>query len=258
MKTLNVGIVGYKFMGKAHSNAWLKAPKFFDLDIEPVMKVACGRHKEPLEEFAHRWGWEETETDWKELVHRDDIDIIDVSSPQNTHHDIAIAAARAGKHIFCEKPQAMTYAEAKEMYEVAEKAGIKHYLNHNYRRCPAVMLAKRLINEGKIGRIFHWLGEYLQSWIVDPNFPLTWHLRKETAGYGPQGDLNSHMIDLARFLVGEVRSVCCMTKQFISKRPMPDEVASGTFKAAVKSTEMGKVGVEDAAFMLAFMETRGA
>ncbi len=254
MKRLNVGIIGYKFMGKAHSNAWLKAPKFFDLDVRPVMKVACGRHKEPLEEFADRWGWEETETDWKKLVERDDIDIVDVASPQNTHHDIAIAAARAGKHIFCEKPQAMTYAEAKEMYEVAKKAGIKHYLNHNYRRCPAVMLAKRLINDGKIGRIFHWIGEYLQSWIVDPNFPLTWHLRKETAGYGPQGDLNSHMIDLARFLVGEVRSVCCMTKQFISKRPMPDEVASGTFKAAVKSTEMGEVGVEDAAFMLAEFE----
>ena len=251
MKKLNVGIVGYKFMGKAHSNAWMKAPLFFDIDVHPVMKVACGRHAKPLQEFADRWGWEEIETDWRKMIARDDIDIVDIASPQNTHHEIAIAAAKAGKHIFCEKPQAMTYKQAKEMYEAAEKAGIVHYLNHNYRRCPAVMLAKRLIKEGKIGRIFHWLGEYLQSWIVDPNFPLTWHLRKETAGYGPQGDLNSHMIDLARFLVGEIASVSCMTKQFISERPMPDEVASGTFKAAVKGTEKGKVGVEDAAFMLA-------
>jgi len=220
MKKLNIGIVGYKFMGKAHSNAWMKAPRFFDLDVQPVMKVACGRHEEPLKEFAKRWGWEEVETDWRKMVERDDIDIVDIASPQNTHHEIAIAAAKAGKHIFCEKPQALNYKQAKEMYEVAEKSGIVHYLNHNYRRCPAVMLAKRLIKEGKIGKIFHWLGEYLQSWIVDPNFPLTWHLRKETAGYGP----------------------------------IPDEVESGTFKAAIKSTEKGKVGVEDAAFMLAEFE----
>ena len=251
MKTLNVGIIGYKFMGKAHSNAWIKAPRFFDLDVQPVMKVACGRHAEPLAEFARRWGWEQTCTDWKELVARDDIDIVDVAAPQNLHHDIAMAAAKAGKHIFCEKPQAMSYAQAKEMYETAEKAGVKHYLNHNYRRCPAVRLAKRLIDEGRIGRIFHWLGEYLQSWIVDPSFPLTWHLRKETAGYGPHIDLNSHMIDLARYLVGEVSSISCLTKQFISERPLPDEVSAGTFKAAVKGKEMGKVGVEDAAFVIA-------
>ncbi len=254
MKKMNVGIIGYKFMGKAHSNAWIKAPRFFDLDVQPVMKVACGRHEEPLREFAERWGWEDIETDWHKMINRDDIDIVDIAAPQNVHHEIAIAAAKAGKHIFCEKPQAMTYAEAKQMYEIAEKAGITHYLNHNYRRCPAVMLAKRLIDEGRIGKVYHWLGEYLQSWIVDPNFPLTWHLRKETAGYGPQGDLNSHMIDLARFLVGEIKSICGMTKQFIKERPMPDEVASGTFKAAVKSSEMGKVGVEDTAFMITEFE----
>lgn len=254
MKKLNVGIVGYKFMGKAHSNAWMKAPLFFDLDVRPVMKVACGRHKEPLREFAQRWGWEEIETDWRKMVERDDIDIVDIAAPQNTHHEIATAAAKAGKHIFCEKPLAMDFSQGKEMYEAAEKAGVVHYLNHNYRRCPAVMLARRLITEGKIGRIYHWLGEYLQSWIVDPNFPLTWHLKKETAGYGPHIDLNSHMIDLARFLVGEIASVSCMTKQFISERPMPDEVASGTFKAAVKSMEKGRVSVEDAALMIAEFE----
>jgi len=254
MKELNVGIVGYKFMGKAHSNAWIKAPLFFDLPMKPVMKVACGRHEEPLREFARRWGWQEIETDWKKMVARDDIDIIDVSLPQYLHHDVAIEAAKAGKHIFCEKPLALSYKQAKEMYEVAEKAKVKHYLNHNYRRCPAVRLAKRLIDEGRIGQIYHWRGAYLQSWITDPNFPLTWHLKKETAGSGPQGDLNSHSVDLARYLVGEIKSVVAMTKQFVGERPLPVEVASGTFKAESKGTEKGKVTVEDAAFMLVEFE----
>ncbi len=254
MKTLNVGIIGYKFMGKAHSNAWKTAQYFFDLNIKPVMKVACGRNRGQLKEFADNWGWEEIETDWRKMVQRDDVDIVDIATPPNVHHDIAIEAAKAGKHIFCEKPLANSYEEAKEMYEAAEKNGIKHYLNHNYRRCPAVMLAKRLIDEGKIGRIFHWRGAYLQSWIVDPNFPLTWHLRKEIAGSGPQGSINSHNVDLARFLVGEIKSVNAMTAQFIEERPLPDESVSGTFKGAVKGTQKGKVTVEDAAFMLAEFE----
>ncbi len=250
MKELNVGIVGYKFMGKAHSNAWKNAPLFFDVNIKPVMKAACGRHGDQLNEFAKRWGWQSVETDWKKLVHRDDIDIVDICVPQYLHYEVAMEAAKAGKHIFCEKPLALNYAQAKEMYEAAEKSGKTHYINHNYRRCPAVRLAKRLIDEGKVGRIFHWRGAYLQSWIVDPNFPLTWHLKKETAGSGPHGDLNSHSVDLARYLVGEIKSVTCMTAQFIKERPMPDEAAAGTFKGAVKSTEKGKVTVEDAAFML--------
>lgn len=254
MKELNVGIVGYKFMGKAHSNAWIKAPLFFDLPVKPVMKVACGRHQEPLKGFAQRWGWQEIETDWKKLVRRDDIDIVDVALPQYLHHDVAVEAAKARKHIFCEKPLAISYEQAKEMYEVAEKYKVKHYLNHNYRRCPAVRLAKKLIDECKIGQIFHWRGAYLQSWITDPTFPLTWHLRKETAGSGPQGDLNSHSVDLARYLVGEIKSIMAMTKQFVSERPLSDEVAAGTFKAATKGKEKGKVTVEDAAFMLVEFE----
>lgn len=255
MKQLNVGIIGYKFMGKAHSNAWKKAPLFFDVAAEPVLKVACGRHKEPLQEFADRWGWEEIETDWKKVVTRDDVDIIDIGVPQHLHAEIAIAAAKAGKHIFCEKPLAMSSDQAKEMYEAAEANGVKHYVNHNYRRCPAVLLAKRLIDEGKVGRIFHWRGAYLQSWIVDPNFPLTWHLQKDKAGSGPHGDLNSHSIDLARFLVGDIKSVACMTAQFIKERPLPDEVAAGTFKAAVDTgSQKGTVTVEDAAFMVVEFE----
>ena len=254
MKALNIGIIGYKFMGKAHSNAWKSAPFFFDLDVQPVMKVACGRHEGPLKEFAARWGWQDIETDWRKVVKRDDVDIIDISVPQHLHYEIAIEAAKAGKHIFCEKPLAVSYEQAKEMYAVSEENGVKHYLNHNYRRCPAVLLAKQLIDEGKIGRIFHWRGTYLQSWIVDPNFPLTWHLRKESAGSGPQGDLNSHSVDLARFLVGEIKSVSCMTAQFIKERPLPDEAAAGTFKGAVKGSEKGQVTVEDAAFMLVEFE----
>lgn len=254
MKKLNVGMIGYKFMGKAHSNAWKQAPHFFDVDVEPVLKVACGRHAEPLQEFADRWGWEEIETDWQNVVKRDDIDIIDIGVPTHLHHDIAVAAAKAGKHIFCEKPMALSYEQAKEMYEAAEENGINHYLNHNYRRCPAVQLAKKLIDDGKIGRIFHWRGAYLQSWIVDPNFPLTWHLQKETAGSGPHGDLNSHSIDLARFLVGDIKRVSCITANFIQERPLPDEEAAGTFKGATKGGDTGRVSVEDAAFMLAEFE----
>jgi predicted dehydrogenase len=250
MKTLNVGIVGYKFMGKAHSNAWMKAPLFFDLPAKPIRKVACGRHEAPLKDFAEHWGWEEIETDWKKMVARKDVDIVDISAPQNMHYEIALGAIANGKHVFSEKPMAMSYEQAKEMYEAAKKAGVKHYVNHNYRRCPAVMLAKKLIDEGKIGRIYHFLGEYLQSWIMDPTFPLTWHLRKETAAYGPHIDLGSHTIDIARFLVGEITSITGMTRQFITERPLPDEVAAGTFKAAsAAGGGKGKVGVEDAAMM---------
>ena len=248
MKTMNVGIVGYKFMGKAHSNAWKQAPLFFDMDVKPVLKVACGRHADSLKAFADRWGWEQTEADWKKMVHRDDVDIVDISAPQHLHYEIAMEAARAGKHIFCEKPLAMNYAQAKEMYELVEKKGVTHYLNHNYRRCPAVRLARKLIDDGKVGRIFHWRGCYLQDWIVDPGFPLTWHLQKETAGSGPQGDLNSHSVDLARYLVGDIRKVTAMTANFITERPLPDEVASGTFSGKSKGGK-GTVTVEDAAFM---------
>ena len=183
----------------------------------------------------------------------DDVDIVDISTPTHLHHPIALEAAKAGKHIFCEKPVALTYAQASEMYEAAEKAGVKHFLNHNYRRCPAVRLAKRLIDEGKVGRIFHWRGAYLQSWIVDPAFPLTWHLQQETAGYGPHADLGSHSVDLARYLVGEIRSVTGMTRQFIPERPLPG-AAAGTFTAKAGEGGKGKVTVEDASFMVVEFE----
>ncbi|MCK5280159.1 MAG: Gfo/Idh/MocA family oxidoreductase, partial [Cyclobacteriaceae bacterium] len=161
---------------------------------------------------------------------------------------------KAGKHIFCEKPHALNFEQSKEMYEAVIVSGVKHYLNHNYRKCPAVMLAKQFIDEGKIGRIFQWRGAYLQDWIIDPNFPLTWHLRKETAGAGPQNDLNSHSVDLARYLVGEIKSVMGLTTTFIKERPLAEGVEEKAFSATSTSKKMGKVTVDDAASMLVEFE----
>lgn len=254
MSTMNVAIIGTKFMGKAHSNAWLNAPRFFDMAIQPVLKVACGTNEAETKEFAERWGWEDYATDWREVVSRDDVDIIDISVPTYLHHDIAIAAAQAGKHIFCEKPFALSMQEARDMLDAVEAAGVTHYINHNYRRCPAVRLAKKLIDDGMIGRIFHWRGAYLQDWIVDPDFPLTWHLRAETAGSGPMGDLNSHSVDLARYLVGDITAVTAMTANFITERPLPGEGAATFSAGGGNVTETGPVTVEDAAFMLAQFE----
>ena len=254
MKKLNVAIIGAKFMGKAHSNAWTQVGHFFNLGAMPVLKVACDLVEESARELAARWGWEHTDTDWRRVVHRDDVDIVDISAPTYLHHEIAVEAARAGKHVFSEKPMALNTRQAVEMYEVAEKAGVVHYLNHNYRRCPAVALARQMIEEGRIGEIFHWRGAYLQSWIVDPQFPLTWQLRSETAGSGPHADLNSHLVDLARYLVGEIASVTAITRQFVAERPLPDEKTSGAFQAGSGlqgPPERGAVTVEDAAFVLA-------
>ena len=250
MKTFNIGIIGYKFMGRAHSNAWKKAPLFFDLPRNIVLKAACGRHEASLKTFAGKWGWEETETDWKKLVARKDIDIIDIALPQHLHYEVAVAAAKAGKHIFCEKPLAMSSSEAAMMLKTCEDNKVKHYLNHNYRRTPAIALAKKMIDEGRIGRIFHWRAAYQQDWIVDPAFPLTWQLRKETAQAGPQWDLNSHCIDLAQYLVGEIDKVTCLTTNFITERPLADEATSGNLSAAPIADKSGQVTVEDAALMM--------
>ena len=253
MKTLNVAIIGTGFMGKAHSNAWGTAPKFFQLGIKPMMKVACDTERECTATFANNWGWETIETDWRKVVERKDVDIVDICTPTWLHQEIAVAAAQNGKNIFCEKPITLTYAGAKEMFEAAEKAGIVHYLNHNYRRVPAVTFAKQLIEQGKIGTIYHWRGTYLQDWITDPNFPLTWHLQKKFAGAGPHYDLNSHSVDLGRYLVGEILAVTAMMKTFVTERPLPGKGA-GTFKAGTGATDMAKVTVDDAAFMLTEFE----
>jgi predicted dehydrogenase len=253
LKKLNVAIIGTGFMGKAHSNGWRQAPKFFQLGIEPVLKVACDTEVECTSSFAKNWGWEDIETDWHKVIERKDVDIVDICTPTWLHQEIAIAAAKHGKHIFCEKPITLTYEGAKEMFEAAEKAGVVHYLNHNYRRAPAVSFAKKLIDEGKIGTIYHWRGTYLQDWITDPKFPLTWHLQKKFAGAGPHFDLNSHSVDLGRYLVGDIQTVTALMKTFIPERPLPGKGA-GTFKAGTGSTDTGKVTVDDAAFMLVEFE----
>jgi predicted dehydrogenase len=254
MRTLNVAIIGQSFMGRAHSHAWRNAGRFFDLPAEPVLKLAVGRDQDALSAFAQRWGWQETASDWRDVVERDDIDVIDVSVPTDLHADIAVAAAEAGKHVFCEKPIALDSAQARRMLDAAERAGVVHYLNHNYRRTPAVMLARQLIDEGFVGRIFHWRGAYLQDWIVDPSYPLTWHLRAEQAGAGPHFDLGSHNVDLARFLVGEISRVSAMTARFTEERPLPGPGAATFSAGSGGSGETGPVTVEDAAFVVAEFE----
>lgn len=251
MKTMNVAIIGTKFMGKAHSNAWLNAPRFFDMGIRPVLKVAVGTDPAGTQALADTWGWEEWSTDWREVVARPDIDIVDIATPTYLHHEMAVAAANHGKHIFLEKPFSLTVEQAREMLAAAENAGVVHYVNHNYRRVPAVRLAKKLVEDGFVGRIFHWRSTYLQDWIVDPTFPLTWHLRQETAGYGAHGDLGSHSVDLARYLVGDITAVTGMTATFIPQRPLPGAGAA-TFTAGTgESSENGPVTVDDASFFIA-------
>ena len=244
MTELNIAIIGHRFMGRAHSNAWSQAPKFFDLPQKPVLKVACGRDEKALSDFAANWGWEETATDWREVVNRPDVHAIDIALPTHMHHEVAIEAAKAGKHIFCEKPMSTTLPQAEEMLSTAEEAGVVHYLNHNYRRCPAIALAKQLIDAGEIGRVYHWRGAYQQSWLTDPDKPLDWKLRTATAGAGPHWDLSSHSVDLAHFLVGSISSVNCLTANFIKERPLIEDPST-----------MGEVEVDDAALMMVEFES---
>ncbi len=254
-KSINVALIGYKFMGKAHSNAYKRLDFFFKGELTPVMKVICGRHETPLMEAAKAWGWEEYDTSWENVIKRDDIDIVDISAPQNIHRDIAVAAAKAGKHILLEKPMAMNAQEAQEMLDAVKKAGVKHLIGFNYRRVPAIGLAKRLIQEGKVGRIFHWRACYLQDWIVNEDFPLIWKLRKEVAGAGAHGDLNSHLIDLARYLIGEIKSVMGLKHTFIKKRPLPSESDElKTMLTAEAGKNMGEVTVDDTTSFLAEFE----
>jgi predicted dehydrogenase len=247
-KQLNVALIGYKFMGKAHSQAWRTVGRFFDLPAEPVMKVVCGRDAAAVGEFAKRWGWECSTPDWHDAVSRKDVDVVDISTPGYTHRDIAVAAAEAGKHVWCEKPLTFTLAEAKEMLAAVKKAGVKHAVNFNYRRCPAVALAKKMIEEGAIGQIRHARFTYLQDWLIDPKFPMNWRLRKDAAGSGAHGDLGAHSIDLARHLVGDIAEVVGMKKTFITERPA-EGTSSGLTATAGEGTE--KVSVDDASVFLA-------
>jgi predicted dehydrogenase len=239
MRKLNVAMIGYKFMGRAHSNAWRQVGRFFDVPFEPVLKVVCGRHEGELERAATTLGWEETSTSWEEVVARDDVDVVDICTPGDTHEPIAIAAAKAGKTVFCEKPLANTLAEAERMLDAVRTHGVVHMLCHNYRRAPAVALAKRLVEEGRIGRVHHYRGTYLQDWIVDPSFPRVWRLERAKAGSGALGDIGSHSLDLARHLVGEIAQVSGMLHTFVHERPLPDDPAT-----------LAPVDVDDAALAL--------
>lgn len=249
-KTLNVALIGYKFMGKAHSNAYRQVGRFFpELEIQPVMKTLCGRDENGVRAAADTFGWESYETDWRRLLERDDIDIIDIAVPGNAHAEIAIAAAQAGKHVFCEKPIGNTAEEAKRMLDAVQAAGVHHAVFFNYRKMPAVALAKQLIAEGHLGNIYHWRALYLQDWIADPNFPLVWRLKKETAGSGSLGDLGAHSIDMARYLVGELSEICGMTQTFVKHRP--ELAATDDRMGGTASDVMGEVTVDDAALFLA-------
>ena len=252
-KQLNVGLVGYKFMGKAHSNAYRQAGMFFELPVTVNMKTLCGREEAWVKDTAEKYGWEGYATDWKNLAADPDIDIVDICTPSNAHKEIAVEAAKAGKHIFCEKPLALSLADAREMLAEAQKTGVKHQIGFNYRFAPAVRLAKKMIDEGRLGRIFHYRGKYLQDFVMDPNFPLVWRLDKKVCGSGAHGDLGAHIIDLARFLVGDFKSVTGMSKTFIKQRPLAERMEGLT--ASASDTEMGEVHVDDATCFVAEFES---
>ncbi len=248
--TIGVGLVGYKFMGRAHSNAYRQVAAFFpDVPLRPELTAICGRDEAGVKQAAAQFGWKSYETDWRRLVARDDIGLVDVSTPGDTHAAIAIAAADAGKHVFCEKPLANTLAEARQMLEAVRRNKVVGTVNFNYRRVPAVQLAYDLISSGVIGDIYHWRAVYLQDWIIDPNFPLVWRLQKDAAGSGTLGDLGAHIVDLARMLVGEITSVTGLTHTFIKQRPVLAGTTGGL--GAAGGQEMGEVTVDDAALFLA-------
>jgi predicted dehydrogenase len=221
-KSLNIGLVGYGLMGRAHSNAFLQAGRFFDLPYQPVLKAVCARNSERVKGFADNWGYESVETDWRKLIERSDIDLIDIASPNDTHAEIAIATAKAGKMVLCEKPLGRNAAEARAMTGAVEAAKVPNMVWYNYRRVPAVMLLKHLIDEGRFGRIFHYRAKFLQDWTISEDLPQggegLWRLDVSVAGSGVTGDLLAHTIDTALWLNGPIAEVSAMTETFIKER----------------------------------------
>src|SRR2546422_7910956 len=242
-KPLNVGMIGYGFMGRAHSNAYRKVNNFFDLEFRPILKAVCARSADKLKAFADRWGYESVETDWRKLLERKDIDLVDICVPNNTHAEIAIAAAKAGKMILCEKPLAMNGPEGLRMVEAVEKAGVPSMVWYNYRRVPAVTLAKKLIDDGRLGRIFHYRAKFLQDWTISADLPqggtALWRLDVAAAGSGVTGDLLAHCIDTALWLNGSIDSLSAMTETFIKERKHK------------LTGKVEKVGIDDACAFLA-------
>jgi predicted dehydrogenase len=245
MKTLNVGLIGYGFMGRAHSNAYRKVSNFFDLQYKPVLKAACARDEAKVKAFADKWGYESVEFDWRKLVGRNDIDVVDICVPNNLHAEVAAAAAKAGKMILCEKPLAMDGPQGEKMVAAVEKAKVPNMVWYNYRRVPAVTFAKQLIDEGRLGRIFHYRAKFLQDWTISPDLPQggtgLWRLDVKAAGSGVTGDLLAHCIDTALWLNGPMDKVNAMTETFIKERKHN------------LTGKVEKVGIDDAcAFMARF------
>ncbi|WP_166137902.1 Gfo/Idh/MocA family protein [Nocardioides ochotonae] len=253
--TLRVGMVGHAFMGATHSHAWRTAPRFFDLPLHPVMQVVCGRDATRAGAAADRLGWSETETDWRQLVQRDDVDLIDICTPGDTHAEVAVAALEAGKHVLCEKPLANSVTEAEAMTDAAERAaasGVMAMVGFTYRRVPAVALARKLVADGRLGEIRQVRAQYLQDWIADPSAPLSWRLDKKQAGSGALGDIGAHIVDLAQFITGDrIASVSGHLQTFVHERPVAAESTAGTLGGGGASGETGPVSVDDAAVFLA-------
>jgi myo-inositol 2-dehydrogenase/D-chiro-inositol 1-dehydrogenase len=243
MKTLNIGLVGYGFMGRAHSNAYRKVNQFFDLPYRPVLKAAAARDKGKVGAFAERWGYERAHTDWRAMVDDPEIDLIDIASPNDTHAEIAIAAAEAGKMILCEKPLARNLEEAKKMVEAVREKGVRTMVWYNYRRIPAVTFAHEIVASGKLGKIFHYRAKFLQDWTIAKDLPqggqALWRLDVNVAGSGVTGDLLAHCIDTALWLNGDIDSVSAMTETFIKERPHN------------LTGKVEKVGIDDASAFLA-------
>jgi predicted dehydrogenase len=246
-KTFRVGLIGHRFMGRAHSNAWRQAPKFFNLKANVEMHTICGRNTTAVQAARAQLGWQHATTDWREIVESPLIDIVDIVTPTNSHAEMAIAAMKNGKHVLCEKPLGLNLKECEQMFAAAQKAKVVHMVCHNYRRIPAIALAKRMISEGALGRIYHFRARYAQERLADPNFPLDWRLQKETSGSGVHSDINSHIIDLGRYLIGEFEKVCGIVNTFIPERPLAESLVRGQKK-------MGKVTAPDSAVFIGWME----
>ena len=229
---IGVGMVGYAFMGRAHSLAWNTVGRVFDLPVRPRLAAICGRDKAAAEAAAGRLGWAAAETDWRALIARDDVQLVDIAAPGDLHAPIAIAALAAGKHVLCEKPLANTLAEAEAMRAAADAAypgGARAMTGFNYRRVPALALARRLVEQGRIGSLRHFRAVYLQDWLADADAPMTWRMRAERAGSGALGDLGAHVVDLARYLTGdELAGVCALSETFVRERPLADGPGSDT------------------------------
>ncbi len=252
-KTLNVALIGQAFMGRTHSNGWSQVSRFFDLPIKPVMHTLCARNEDTLSDFANTWGWQNTTTNWKELLTNDEIDLIDVGTPNNMHLPMAKAALAAGKAVACEKPLAGTFKDSKEMNEIAKKSKAKTFVWYVYRRCPAVALAHNLVKQGKIGKVRHVRAWYLQDW-ADESVPLAWRFDGKIAGSGSHGDLGAHIIDMTRFVTGEEITEICggINETFIKERNVMTGSAAGGIAAGIKgSGKKGKVTVDDAVLFLA-------